>query len=313
MKVCIGIPTYNRATLLAKTLDSILPIATQIDIHVFDNNSSDETKLLAEKYSAYGIHFHWCSENLGFVGNMNRILAMHTDYDWVGVLHSDDIYLIDNAASLLDQLASHAGAGLLYGACAVANEIGVMTKAGVLNDRTWRAGEEALARCQGQIACSATYYSSSAIAQVGFFDKRFAYCADEEFNARIARKFDIVEVPIALAAYRKHEGHLMTATWRKPDFISQFLSMKLLMDSYLPLNTQQGERKVKRGVGRVLLGHASGLYARHEDDTVRSFYRYVWFNVPEVLLESKFAFRALVHHLPLLGRWICKRYSINQG
>src|SRR5262249_11892879 len=62
MNIDVVLPTYNRADLLARSLDSALaatiPIGHTIQIVVVDNNSTDRTKAIVDGYiSPSGPHF----------------------------------------------------------------------------------------------------------------------------------------------------------------------------------------------------------------------------------------------------------------
>src|SRR5262245_23339490 len=56
MKIDAILPTYNRADLLSQALDSALDAAVshghEVQVTIVDNNSTDQTKTVAERYIA---------------------------------------------------------------------------------------------------------------------------------------------------------------------------------------------------------------------------------------------------------------------
>ncbi len=92
--VTIAIPTYKRAVLLKKTIDSAINQKKTIpfDIIVVDNSAdpSDETAELMEHYRTHkGISYYKNEINLGMGGNWNRCIFL-SHSKWVVLLHDDD-------------------------------------------------------------------------------------------------------------------------------------------------------------------------------------------------------------------------------
>jgi glycosyltransferase involved in cell wall biosynthesis len=313
MKVALCIPTYNRRLLLKEAIRSTVGFKDRIDIHVFDNCSTDGTLDDADIVGNSNITFHKGDRNVGYAGNINRILGLAHQYDWIGILHSDDLYLCDSVENLTTALRNNSTAGIVYGANAILNSSGAIITQPIPVGKVWSAGEAALSRAQHQIACSSTFYSAKAVKIAGKYSEEFSYCADEEYNARIARHFAIVEIPIVLSGYRKHDGHTMLGTWRRSDFIQQYESMHLRINSYFPSKSRSCEADVKRRVALGLLGHTSALIASGEDQITRRFYRYAFRVAPTIFLRPASFLRLIVHFTPLVGRFICRRYSKNKG
>jgi len=105
----------------------------------------------------------------------------------------------------------------------------------------------------------------------------------------------------------------MLGTWRRSDFIKQYESMHLRINSYFPSQSRSCEADVKRRVALGLLGHTSALIASGEDQITRRFYRYAFRVAPTIFLRPASFLRLIVHFTPLVGRFICRRYSKNKG
>ena len=96
MKVSVIIPTYNRATLLKRTLESLLsaqqPIGLNVQITVVDNNSSDDTCQVItsykERFARVGLSLRYLFEtrqgrsyalNCGIAGTAGALIGLIDD------------------------------------------------------------------------------------------------------------------------------------------------------------------------------------------------------------------------------------------
>ena len=91
----VFILTYNRASLLGETLESVCKqTAHGFDIIVLDNASTDDTESVFLKYQALypnrAMKFISTEKNIGVIGNIKRaqILAKK---EWAIIFHDDDL------------------------------------------------------------------------------------------------------------------------------------------------------------------------------------------------------------------------------
>lgn len=97
-KISIGIPTYNGAARIGKTLDSILDqltpeLAASIEVVISDNASSDDTASVISSYVARfpcAIVYHKNDANIGYDRNVNA-LFVHAVGQYVWLLADDDV------------------------------------------------------------------------------------------------------------------------------------------------------------------------------------------------------------------------------
>ncbi len=127
--ITICIPTYNAASTLSETLESLLQQTVRPSkIKIIDNKSEDKTFQIAEDYAGkYNfIEAIQNEANLGGEGNFNRCLEM-SEGDYTGVFHADDIYssrmLEEQVAFLKNNTAS-----------------GVLTHAALINEKSETIG-----------------------------------------------------------------------------------------------------------------------------------------------------------------------------
>jgi glycosyltransferase involved in cell wall biosynthesis len=95
MKIDAILPTYNRADLLSQALDSALNAAVshghEVQVTIVDNNSTDQTKMVAERYIARdGTRFRYLFEpKQGRHHALNRGIA-HSTADIIAFFDDDE-------------------------------------------------------------------------------------------------------------------------------------------------------------------------------------------------------------------------------
>ncbi len=119
MLLSICIPTFNRSEKLDNCLNSILISKqqykeTDFEICVADNNSSDNTKKIVDKYkNLLNINYHKNSENLGFARNAKKVVGLAKGkYTWL--VGDDDLILPGALKSLLKILKSNSDIELFF-------------------------------------------------------------------------------------------------------------------------------------------------------------------------------------------------------
>ncbi len=120
MKITVGIATWNRATLLAQTLESLtklrIPQTVSWEVLVCDNNSSDHTKQVVEAEIAKGrLRVKYVFEPTQGKGYALNTLLHQAQGDWV--LFTDDDVLVDGdwLASYQQAIERHPQAVVLSG------------------------------------------------------------------------------------------------------------------------------------------------------------------------------------------------------
>lgn len=122
--VCICIPTYNTATTIRETLQSVLAQTySNFVIHVSDNASTDETLKLVESFSDPRITIHRNDVNAGGEGNFNRCIEL-AEGKYTAIFHADDLYEPDMVAKQVSFLESHPGAGAVFTEASLIDETG---------------------------------------------------------------------------------------------------------------------------------------------------------------------------------------------
>lgn len=106
MKLSICIPTYNRASYLRETIESILPqLEEGVEIVISDNASTDDTRQMVGEYQALcpAIRYFVNEENLGADKNYRNVIAVASgEYCWF--FGSDDCMRDGSIKFVLNEL-----------------------------------------------------------------------------------------------------------------------------------------------------------------------------------------------------------------
>jgi len=254
MRLAICIPAFNREDYIAEALAScptpskVEALGHQMEVFVFDNASTDRTVELARSANPAPTVFV-NSQNLGYVGNINCCLSLHDQHDWVIILHSDDLLNTDVVLATMARLDQLSDYGMVFG---LNETIGGRTPAAIRDsDTIWQAGDEGVGRMQNSVPCSGVFFNSRAIAEVGALSKAYPFSGDEHYNCRVALRFPVLCTNQVVSFYRRHDENTMLKIFRKPEFIPNFLQMRLEMNAML--STPSSEAKVREQVARTLV------------------------------------------------------------
>lgn len=96
-KIAVLVPCYNEAQTIEKVVKDFKKALPKADIYVYDNNSSDDTAIIAEKAGAIVKH-----EYMQGKGNVIRRMFREIDADCYLMVDGDDTYPADHAKEMCD-------------------------------------------------------------------------------------------------------------------------------------------------------------------------------------------------------------------
>ena len=252
------IPTFNRASLIGQSIDSVLnQTRPPAQVIVIDDGSDDAT---GEVVSTYGDKVRYLrQENAGKSSALNLGLT-HVETSFVWIFDDDDIAAPDALQRLLQVLEQSPDAGYSYGRCDKFHGDWPATER-TLNYAFHGDSREALYvklmedffLWQGAMLVRKEVYDA-----VGPFDQRFSRSQDYEMALRIARRFDGVAVPFVAFHQRHHSGvrgtraapvqaALIEETWRRYNHLlfREIHSSHDLEEFYIPSDEpEEGDRRV---------------------------------------------------------------------
>ena len=234
MKLSVIIPSYNRAHVLDRALDSVLgqPWQESLELIVVDDGSTDGTcELMARRYPDIRYIYQ---ENSGVSAARNLGLEVATG-EWIAFLDSDDAWLADKLTrqfNLLDQselLVCHTEEIWIRNGVRV-NQMNKHKKAGGY------IFDNCLALCA--MSPSSILVHRTVFDRVGVFDPNLPACEDYDLWLRIASQFEVafVEQP-CITKYGGHDDQLSRQYWGMDRF--RVIALEKLLngaDTPLPLS-----------------------------------------------------------------------------
>lgn len=204
--VAVIIPTYNRSSYIAQSIQSILGQTVRpAEIVVVDDGSTDDTFSVLQQFSEDIRILH--KENAGKSTALNEALSIITQ-PYVWIFDDDDIACRDALDRLYSALSSNPEAGLSYGTI---DKFYGMWPAEVTAPLVCYMSDNRRALYiklmqdffiwQGAMLVRTSCYN-----EVGPFDSRFTRSQDYEMALRLLRRFTSVAVPHVMFHQRHHEG-----------------------------------------------------------------------------------------------------------
>lgn len=208
MKISIITVTYNAASVLKRTLDSVKAQSwQQIEHLIIDGASKDETIRMAETYKAqcpYEVVI-LSEPDKGLYDAMNKGLRLATG-DYLVFLNAGDTL---HAADTLETIVRSAQPlpGVLYGDTAITDEQGNFLHLRRLRPPkklTWKSFR------QGMLVCHQAFYALTDIAKGLPYDPRYRYSADVDWCIRVMKEAQKRQLPLvntqAILADYQEEG-----------------------------------------------------------------------------------------------------------
>lgn len=122
--VSVCIPTYNGASYLRKTLESILgQTYRNIEIIINDDGSTDQTENIVKEFADNRIHYFKNEENLGLAANWNQAV-FHATGTYIKLVCQDDILFPDAIEAQIRAIESDKEIVLVLGNSYVIDEEG---------------------------------------------------------------------------------------------------------------------------------------------------------------------------------------------
>jgi glycosyltransferase involved in cell wall biosynthesis len=190
-------PTYNRAGLVARAVESVLSQTCQdFEIIVVDDGSTDDTEEVLRPYSDRIRYIR--QSNRGSAAARNRgIQESHGQY--LAFLDSDDRWYPDKLARMGETIAAHPRVGLFYSDFRLVDSEGRLVK---VQKCKHIVGEGYLAvLLQVFILTSTVICKRECFDVCGLFHEPMRRVQDWDMWIRIARRFPIVHVPAVLTEY----------------------------------------------------------------------------------------------------------------
>lgn len=204
--VSICIPTYNRARMAGKAIDSALAQTYQnIEVVVVDNASSDDIESLIAAYHDPRLKFYKNGKNLGLFGNFNRCIEL-AQGTYVHILHSDDFIDRNFTKTCVSFLEEHPDVAMTFTSTVIVDEMGNTLQL----DQSRKSmiypapeGFRKILTTRNVVSCPTVVMRRKIYDEIGGFAGEFPYAADYYQWLKTGLHYDIAFIAEAVLYYRQ--------------------------------------------------------------------------------------------------------------
>ena len=201
MKISVVIPTFNRISLVARAIDSVLKQSLNpYEIIVVDDGSEDGTsEMIQNKYNSIKLIRQ---QNNGVSAARNKGIE-HAKGDWIGLLDSDDEWTEKKLENQADRLIKTPE----YDFCHT-NEIWIRNGVRVNQRKKHeKYGGYIFDKCLDicRISPSSVLFRKNILDHIGWFDSQLPVCEDYDLWLRITSEYRILFINEPLII--KYGGH----------------------------------------------------------------------------------------------------------
>jgi glycosyltransferase involved in cell wall biosynthesis len=240
--VSICIPTYNRAGMISRAIESALGQSYRnIEVIVVDNASTDATAAVVASFNDERLRYVKNLSNLGLFGNFNRCIELATG-SYLHILHSDDYIDPTFTEVCLAFFRKHPSVAMTSTSSCTVTDSGTKERSVIDPDLVYVAPEgfRRLLAARSFIACPSVMVRRDVYRDVGSFSLEYPYSSDFLQWLRIAKRYDVGFVSGACVFYRQGEHSetfrlLFSSPQGYLDMLKIFVQIRLEMGKEIDL------------------------------------------------------------------------------
>ncbi len=223
--ISVMIPTYNRAHLITRTMDSV---ANQVhfndfSVTILDDQSTDSSVDVINAYIADKSKFRLIvnEKNMGLTGNWNRCLDLATG-PLIQIVQSDDFIDPDYLYRVNQIFEDYPMVGMVAANCRYidANDQ-VIGQGPIIKSKLYKAGDDAVRALLtiGFPHVTSIVARKECYDTVGKIDATIWQGPDMEMDTRIAQKFDYYYIGEPSTSFRRHGTNQGVMNYLRDDFL----------------------------------------------------------------------------------------------
>ncbi|HKY82423.1 MAG TPA: glycosyltransferase [Sphingobium sp.] len=211
-KVTVFMPVYNRAPFVGGAIESVLAQNFEdFELLIIDDGSTDDSMSIVSRYTDRRVRVERNDRNRGIPHTRNRGLDMATG-DYIALLDSDDRMAPRRLERQVAYLERNTHISTLGGWVTKVNDKGRAVRNLIKPLHPDELKAWLLFRC-----CHA---NTSLMARTGAlrdirYDEDFTVSSDFELSVRLARKYQVANIPRTLTLMREHGGRITNSSGNK--------------------------------------------------------------------------------------------------
>lgn len=206
--VSVVIPTYNRAELLARSVESVQrQTYKKWEIIIVDDCSTDDTEQMVKEFEDYRIRYIRNKKNMGAGASRNRGAGL-ARYEYIAFQDSDDVWRCDKLEKQMEYMSNHYEYDMVY--CSFLKHYSDGNEIIVPNRQTGnRQGDmRTTLLINNMIGTPTILIKKECVMMCGGFDEELRAIEDWDFVVRVAEKSQIGFVPEVLVDAYETQGSI---------------------------------------------------------------------------------------------------------
>ncbi|PIS13894.1 hypothetical protein COT65_01735 [Candidatus Shapirobacteria bacterium CG09_land_8_20_14_0_10_47_13] len=263
-KLTVIIPTYNRADLLGRSIQSVLDQSfKEFDLIIIDDKSTDGTPRVVKNFNDSRIKYIKNQKNLGIIGNWNKAIDVAPG-KYLSIFHDDDIMSPDFLKEAFLALEANPSVGFTFPMIKMVdinrNLIkvwydGYKGKTGLISGLEYILLTIRKERCLS--LAPSMVFRKKVFKKVGYFGQEFSFNTFD-FNRwfKIALNFDVYLINKFLFEYTVHPGQMSQLHWRTPQNPTGIIGANLEMVgaiAHLITNKYAEDKKAREFLSEKLI------------------------------------------------------------
>jgi glycosyltransferase involved in cell wall biosynthesis len=267
--VSVVIATYNRAHLIAETLESVLgQTFREFEVIVVDDGSTDNTREVVAPFGSRVQYIYQTNRGPSAARNLGVRQARAA---WISIQDSDDLSAPDHLKVLHAYAEAHPNVGMIFANGAYLggpehkrNTIIPGPKSQLLAQRAVELHDifdRSIVRLQAALISKASYEA------VGGHDESLRICMDLDLSFRLLMNFPIAYIDEVLFFYRKHEGNI--GRNEELRLTENIRVIEKLLHDYPHANNMINRRRIARRLAYRYYRLAKGRWKRRQHADAR--------------------------------------------
>ena len=261
--ISVVIPTYNRAVLLKRALDSVLAQTLPVDevIIVNDGSTDNTSSMLKSRYPEVNL-IEQNNQGVSAARNTGIVAARH---DWIALLDSDDVWHQNKLEKQIQELNNAPDYLICH-----SNEIWIRNGVRIKQmSKHKKMGGYIFQHCLPlcAISPSAVIIHRLLFDEIGLFDETLPACEDYDLWLRLCSRYPVLYIEEALITkYGGHDDQLSRQYWGMDRFRIQALNKIISTATLNDVDHDAAIKMMRSKINIYLAGAKKHDNTEHVDD-----------------------------------------------